>query len=102
MPRAPTFTDVPIVRATTGEAFGSARARNSMRYVIAVPAAIPTANPVSRRPSSSPGSAFQAASSPAAAIIVATAASITPRRPMRAAMNGTAISAAIVPAAQIA
>ena len=73
-----------------------------MRYAIAVPAAIPTATPVSRRPRSSPGSAFHAASSPAATIVVATAASITRRRPMRSAMNGTAISAAIVPAAQIA
>ena len=43
-PSAPTFTDVPIVWATTGDAFGSARRRSSMRYVIAVPAAIPTAN----------------------------------------------------------
>ena len=73
-----------------------------MRYVIAVPAASPTDTPVSRRPRSRPGSAFHAASSPAATIIVATAASITPRRPMRSAMNGTAISAAIVLAAQIA
>ena len=73
-----------------------------MRYVIAVPAANPTATPVSRRPRSRPGSAFHAASSPAAAIIVVTAASITPRRPMRSAMKWTAIRAAIVPAAQIA
>jgi len=67
-----------------------------------VPAANPTETPVSRRPRSRPGSAFHAASSPAATIIVATAANITPRRPMRCATNGTAISAAIVPAAQIA
>ncbi len=69
---------------------------------MAVPAASPTDTPVSRRPSSRPGSAFHAASTAAAAIIVATEASITPRRPMRWAMNGTAISAAIVLAAQIA
>src|SRR5205809_397742 len=55
MPSAPTFTDVPIVWAGPGEAFGSARRRSSMRYVIAVPAANPTATPVSRRPSSRPG-----------------------------------------------
>ena len=67
-----------------------------------MPAANPTDTPVRRRPSSSPGNAFHAASSPAATIIIAAEASITPRRPMRSAMNGTAISAAIVLAAQIA
>jgi hypothetical protein len=92
------FTDVPIVRATASDAFGSARRRSSMRYVIAVPATNPTETPVTERPRSRPGNAFHAASSPAATIIVATAANITARRPMRAAMYGTATSAAIVPA----
>ena len=69
---------------------------------MAVPAASPTDTPVIRRPMSSPGSAFHAASNPAATIIVATAPSITPRRPMRAAMKRTDSSAAIVPAAKIA
>jgi hypothetical protein len=96
------LTDVPIVRAAIGDAFGSARSRSSMRYVIAVPAANPTATPVSRRPTSRPGNSFHATSTPAATIIVATEASITPRRPMRSTMNGTAISAAIVLRAQIA
>ena len=54
-----------------------------MRYVIAVPAASPTDNPVTRRPTIKPGSAFHNTSTPAATIIVATEASITPRRPMR-------------------
>ena len=54
---------------------------------MAVPAASPTATPVIKRPTSSPGRAFHAASKPAAAIIVATAPSITPRRPARAAMK---------------
>jgi len=31
IPSPPTFTDVPIVRASSGEAFGSARRRSSMR-----------------------------------------------------------------------
>jgi hypothetical protein len=69
---------------------------------MAVPAARPTATPVMKRPISSPGSAFHAASKPAAAIIVATAPSITPRRPARAATNRTDSNAAIVPAAKIA
>ena len=67
-----------------------------------MPATSPTATPVIRRPSSRPGSAFHAASNPAEAIMVATAASITPRRPMRAAIEGTDTSAAIVPQAKIA
>ena len=58
--------------------------------------------PVSSRPTSSPARSFHATNSAAATIIVATAANMTPRRPMRSAMYGTAISAAIVPAAQIA
>jgi hypothetical protein len=69
---------------------------------MAVPEASPTATPVSRRPASNPGRSFHAASSTAAAIIVATAASITPRRPMRAPIAGTASNAAIVPPAKIA
>jgi hypothetical protein len=51
---------------------------------------------------SNPGKAFHAASTPAAAIIVVTAPSITPRRPTRGAMTGTESNAAIVPAAKIA
>jgi len=62
---APTFTDVPMVRARAIDAFGSARRRSSIRYVIAVPAASPTDAPVSRRPTRSPGRAFHAASNPA-------------------------------------
>ncbi len=69
---------------------------------MAVPAASPTPTPVIKRPISSPGRAFHTASRPAASIIVATAPSITPRRPMRAARNRTEKSAAIVPAAYIA
>ncbi|MHB8693490.1 MAG: hypothetical protein ACYDHH_19815 [Solirubrobacteraceae bacterium] len=69
---------------------------------MAVPAARPTATPVIKRPISSPGSAFHAASQPAATIIVATAPSITPRRPARATMKRTYSNAAIVPAAKIA
>ncbi len=86
MPSAPTFTAVPRFRAGIGDAFGSARSRNSIRYAIATPAASPIATPVSRRPISSPGSAFHAASNPAATIIVATPPSMAPRRPKRAAM----------------
>jgi hypothetical protein len=67
-----------------------------------VPAARPTANPVISRPTSRPGSAFHATRTVADTIIVASAASITPRRPMRSAMKGTTIRVAIVPAAQIA
>jgi hypothetical protein len=51
---------------------------------------------------SSPGRAFHAASNPADAIIVATAPSITPRRPTRAATERIPSSAAIVPPAKIA
>jgi hypothetical protein len=69
---------------------------------MAVPAASPTGTPVSRRPASRPGRSFQAASNAAAPIIVTTAASITPRRPMRAAMESTRSNAAIVPPAKIA
>ena len=69
---------------------------------MAVPAARPTATPVIKRPTSSPGSAFHAASNAAATIIVATAPSMTPRRPTRAAMKRTDNSVAIVPAAKIA
>ncbi len=89
-PSAPTVIDVPMLRARTIDALGSARRRNSIRYVIAVPAASPAATPVSRRPMNSTGSPFHAARSPAATIMVATAPSITPRRPTRAAMRGTA------------
>lgn len=87
--------------ARTMDAFGSARRRDSMRYGIATPAPSPTATPVNRRPTSSPGRSFQAASSPAA-IIVTTAASITPRRPARAARELTPSSVAIAPTAKIA
>jgi hypothetical protein len=65
---------------------------------MAVPATSPTARPVMKRPISNPGNAFHAARSTAAPIIVATAASITPRRPIRLATAGTASKAAIVPA----
>jgi hypothetical protein len=102
MPSAPTVTDVPMVLARTGDAVGSARSRNSMRYVIAVPAASPTATPVIRRPISNPGRSFHAASTAIATIIVATAASITPRRPIRATTELSLRSMAIVPAAKIA
>src|SRR2546423_1247608 len=66
------FTDVPIVRARTTDAFGSSRSRSSMRYVTAVPAASPTETPESTRPTSNPGRAFQTPITPAATIIVAT------------------------------
>ena len=91
-----------MVRARTIDALGSARRRNSIRYAIAVPAARPAATPVSSRPMSSTGSPFHAARSPVATIMVATAPSITPRRPMRTAIRGTARRAVIVPAAKIA
>ncbi len=91
-----------MVWARTMDASGLARSLNSIRNVIAVPAAKPTDTPVISRPMSSPGSAFHAASSPAASIIVATAPSITPRRPMRAAMDRTSSSEMIVPPAKMA
>ena len=70
--------------------------------MIAVPAASPTATPVISRPISNPGRPFHTASIPIATIIVATAASIVPRRPIRAAMELSRSSMAIVPAAKIA
>jgi hypothetical protein len=70
--------------------------------VIAVPAASPTATPVTSRPISSPGRSFHAARTPIATIIVATAPSITPRRPIRAAMALSQRSRAIVLPAKIA
>ena len=69
---------------------------------VIAPTVKPTAMPVIRRPINSPGKAFQTASRTAATIMVATAVSITPRRPIRLASAGTATSAAIVPAAKIA
>ncbi len=54
------------------------------------------------RPISNPGRPFHTASTPIATIIVATAASIVPRRPIRAAMELSRSSMAIVPAAKIA
>ncbi len=101
-PRAPTVIAVPMFRADTIDAFGSARRRNSIKYVIAVPAARPTATPETRRPMSNPGNAFHTASNPAAAIMIATLLSITPRRPMRTAMRGTARRAVMVPPAKMA
>jgi hypothetical protein len=73
-----------------------------MRYGIAVPEASPTDTPVSRRPASNPGRSFQATSNAADAIIVATAASITPLRPVRAAIASTLSNVVTVPAAKIA
>jgi hypothetical protein len=70
--------------------------------VIAVPAASPTDTPVSTRPISSPGRSFHAASTPTAIIIIATEASIVPRRPIRAAMALSRSRTAIVLAAKIA
>jgi hypothetical protein len=69
--------------------------------VIAVPDASPPEAPVSRRPMRSPGRAFHAASTPAATIMVTTALTITPRRPMRAAMGWTTNKVRIVLAAKI-
>ena len=69
---------------------------------MAGPAASPTATPVSRRPISSPGRSFHAASTPIATIIIATAASIMPRRPMRPVRELSLRSVAIVPPAKIA
>jgi Phage integrase, N-terminal SAM-like domain len=60
----PTFTAVPMFPGTDRGAFGSARSRSSIRYGIATPVARPIATPVSRRPISSPGRAFHAATSP--------------------------------------
>jgi hypothetical protein len=54
----------PMFPGTDRGAFGSARSRSSIRYGIATPVARPIATPVSRRPISSPGRAFHAASSP--------------------------------------
>jgi hypothetical protein len=70
--------------------------------VIAVPAASPTATPVTTRPISSPGRSFHAASTPIATIIVATAPIIVPRSPIRAAMELSRSSMAIVLPAKIA
>jgi len=53
--------DVP---GTDLGAFGSARSHSSIRHGIATPVARPIATPVSRRPISSTGRAFHAASSP--------------------------------------
>ena len=50
---------------------------------MATPAASPIATPVRKRPTSSAGRSFHAASNPEATIIVATPASIAHRRPMR-------------------
>jgi len=69
---------------------------------MAGPAASPTATPVSRRPSSSPGRSFHAASTPMATIIIATAPSIMPRRPRRIVRKLSLRSVAIVPPAKIA
>ena len=69
---------------------------------MATPAASPTDTPVTSRPISSPGRSFHAASTPMASIIVATAASIMPRRPMRAAMALSRCSTPIVLPAKIA
>jgi hypothetical protein len=91
-----------MVLARAADAFGSARSRNSTRYVTAVPAASPTGTPVSRRPINSPGRSFHAASTPIATIIVATEPSIMPRRPTRAAMELSLCSVAIVLPAKIA
>ena len=91
-----------MVLARTGDAFGSARRRSSMRYVIAVPAASPTDTPVISRPMSSPGRSFHAASTPTATIIVATETSIEPRRPIRATMALSRCSTTIVLPAKIA
>ena len=62
----------------------------------------PDREPVMKRPTSSPGRCLPRREHDGRPIIVATAASITPRRPIRLAMAGTASSAAIVPAAKIA
>ena len=96
------FTDVPIVRARTTDAFGSSRSRSSMRYVVAVPAASPTDTPVITRPTSNPGRAFQTAITAAAAIIVATPPSIAPRRPIRATTTRSQSKATIAPHAKTA
>jgi hypothetical protein len=69
---------------------------------MAVPAASPTDTPVISRPTSSPGRSFQTASTPTATIIVATAASMVPRRPIRAAMELSRCSTMIVLPAKIA
>ena len=101
-PSAPTFTEVPMVLAVATDPGGSARSRSSMRYVIAVPDTSPTATPVTSRPSTSPGRSFQTAKRTAAAIIVATAATITPLRPILAATSDTVRRAAMVLAAKMA
>jgi hypothetical protein len=69
---------------------------------MAMPAASPTDTPVSSRPISSPGRSFHTASTPTATIIIATAPSIMPRRPIRAAMELSRCSVAIVLPAKIA
>ena len=67
-----------------------------------MPAASPADTPVTSRPISSPGRSFHAASTPMASIIVTTAASIMPRRPMRAATALSHCSTPIVLPAKIA
>ena len=67
-----------------------------------MPAASPTDTPVTTRPISSPGRSFHAASTPTATIIVATEASIVPRRPIRPATALSRCSTAIVLPAKIA
>jgi hypothetical protein len=69
---------------------------------MAIPAAKPTDAPVITRPISSPGRSFQAARTAMASIIVATAVSIMPRRPSRAAMELSRCNTAIVLPAKIA
>ena len=70
--------------------------------MIEIPAAKPTDTPVTSRPISSPGRSFHAASTAMASIIVATAASIMPRRPRRAAMELSHCRTPIVLPAKIA
>ncbi len=70
--------------------------------MIAVPAASPTDTPVTSRPISSPGRSFHAASTTMASIIVATAPSIVPRRPIRATMELSRCRMTIVLPAKIA
>jgi hypothetical protein len=69
---------------------------------MAIPAASPTDTPATSRPISSPGRSFHAASTAMASIIVATAASIMPRRPIRAATALSRCNTAIVLPAKIA
>jgi hypothetical protein len=96
-----------MVAAAAGTGSLTERREPAGRFSVAtrgvgVPLSGTGATPVRKRPTSSAGRSFHAASNPAATSIVATPASIAPRRPMRAAIKCSPSSVMIVPAAKIA